>query len=162
MSEQGHPSGQGQAWRDDWSLRIAQLLRKHGHSSVTSFVQAHPRRSLVDLANTLGGEDVAAVQLEWTYLDEARTSDAVEACARDLLVRTIHEHFPDGWQPDDDRRHQLAFSGWSAPLKTWAGVTADTLAMWEALYDGAAPGWLPMDGTDPLLVDIFRRHWRTA
>lgn len=162
MSEQGHQPGQGLALRDDWALRLAQLLRTHGHASVTSFVQAHPRRSFVDLANTLGGEDVTAVQLEWTYLDDAKATDAVEACARDLLVRTIHEHFPDGWQPDDDRRHQLAFSGWSAPLKTRAGVTADTLAMWEALYDDAAPGWLPTDATDPLLVDIFRRYWRTA
>src|SRR5690606_13373017 len=120
MSEQGHEPGQGQAWRDDWALRIAELLRARGHSSVTSFLMAHPRKSLVELASTLGGEAVAAVQLEWAYLDEAKAANAVEACARDLLVRAIHEHFPEGWQPDDDRRHQLAFSGWSGPLKTRA------------------------------------------
>lgn len=162
MGEHGHQPGPGQAWRDDWALRIEQLLRKHGHSSVTAFIQAHPRRSLVELATRVGGEDVAAVQLEWAYLDEARAAGTIEACARDLLVRVLHEHFPDGWQPDDDQRHQLAFSGWSAPLKTRGGARADTLAMWEALYDSAAPGWLPMDGADPLLVDIFRRYWRAS
>lgn len=148
------------AWRDGWGRRITDLLRARGHLSVMSFFEAHPRVSLVELASILGGEDVAAVQLEWAFLDEAREANVVEPCARDLLVRVIHEHFPGGWQAWDDRLHQLAFSGWSAPLKTRALVTADTPAVWEALYERAAPGWLPMDGADPLLVDVFRKHWR--
>lgn len=155
-----YPAGHGYAWRGDWQQRLAHLLATRGHNSVTSFLAAHPRRNLLDLANNeLGGGDVAAVQLLWTLLAEAKAAgtDAGADCARDLLVRSIHQHFPTGWNLDDETAERHAYGEWASELDRIADV--DTLALWETLVERAPAGWMPQDINDPLLADVFRKHW---
>lgn len=152
------PAGHAYAWRGDWQQRLADLLAARGHASVTSFLAAHPRRSLLDLASELGGGDVAAVQLLWTVLEESKPHGvAVEHCARDLLVRSIHQHFPQGWSLDDEPAERHAYGEWVSELDRIADI--DTLALWETLVDRAPPGWLPEDINDPVLAGAFRDHW---
>lgn len=97
-----YPPQQGFAWREGWEARLKALLEARGFESVTSFVASAPARSLVSLADELGTGDVAAIQLQWTLLEEAKASDSVEACARDLLVRLMHQHMPAGWTAKKD------------------------------------------------------------
>lgn len=158
-----YPSQRGFAWRGDWKQRLSALLADHGHDSVTSFLAAYPRRSLLDLADSvLGGGDVAAVQLLWTVLDEAKVRGpaAAESCARDLLIRSMHQHMKRGWDPADLEAEGQAYSGWACELERIAKVNA--LALWEALVESAPPGWLPNDADDPILVAAFREHWPRA
>lgn len=156
-----YPPQRGHAWRGDWKRRLTTLLADRGHDTVTSFLAMHPRRSLVDLAdNVLDGGDVAAIQLQWTFLDEAHASGptAVEQCARDLLVRYLHRYMPTGWNDADETADGMAYSSWSSAISRVASV--DSLALWEALANQARPGWLPHDNDDPLLVAVFQAHWR--
>src|ERR1700759_3255568 len=97
MSSSPFPPQQGFVWRGDWKQRLRTHLSARGFSSVRELATSAPRRSFAELADDLGSGDVAAVQLEWSYLDEAKLGGAVEHCARDFLVRQLCEHLPNGW-----------------------------------------------------------------
>ncbi len=57
-----------------------------GYTTVSEFVDAHPLRGLVQLADDLGGGDVAAVQIETVLVDEARSTGTIELRARGELI----------------------------------------------------------------------------
>jgi len=173
-----HPAGHGHAWRGDWNARLAALLSAQGWQSVTQFLADGPGRSTVELAQALGGGDVAGVQLEWVAIDEAKASGdiAIERCARDLLVRSLHAAMPNGWDPDDERADARAFSSWATNITgpgempdpaqggsaRWIAAPRSPLDVWTALADAVPPGWLPSDADDPILVEVFRAHWQPA
>ena len=160
-----YPPQQGYAWRGQWEQRLRSILSERGFSSVMEFATAHPIRSFVQLADELGSGDVAAVQIEWSYLDEAKRAGSVEDCARDLLVRVLHE-FLHGWPRADDLqgRDKLAngLAAWSSRISSHLreyGGQAKRMAF--ALLNERAPeGWLPASATDPVLIEMFRKHWR--
>jgi hypothetical protein len=154
------PRQRGHAWRPDWKQRLADLLARQGHASATSLLHTVPNRSLAALAEALGPGDVAAVQLEWTAIDEAKAAgaEAVEWIARDLLVRYLREEMPAGWRQSEQPIYG-AFGSWTAALKTRGIRTDDDFAIMAMLDDTASPGWLPTDPDDPLLVAAFAAHW---
>lgn len=161
MSESSSP---GSVWRADWPQRLADQLRARGHASVGSFVSTEPTKSLVLLAAELG--DFAAVQLEWAYLDEARQRGDMERCARDLLVRQLHEKLPLGWSAsplnESVMRRVRAVSGWSSSISSRCAEYLPLVRSLGRTMMEASPfpdAWLPADPDDPVLVEFFRRHW---
>ncbi len=161
------------AWEGDHARRLTARLQAHGYASATDFAAAFPRSSLVPLAATLGTTDVAAVQLERRLYDEAIERGTVERLARDLLVRELHEHLPDGWRrewgpdvPGDTTtprwRRSMAATGWATAVGSVPEYDAAADRVMFALRDQAPfpDGWLPADADDPLLVAFFREHWR--
>lgn len=158
------PIQQGFAWRGDWKQRLQALLAARGFASVEEFAAAQPCKNFVDLANELGTGDVVAVQLEWIYLDDAERRGAVEQCARDFLVRVLHE-YTRGWPRSDDlqARSRLASSlaSWSASISSHLPQYKEfTMPMGLALLDEQLPeGWLPKDASDPVLIGVFRKYW---
>jgi hypothetical protein len=162
----------GSAWRGDFDQRLTASLRERGFSSATEYVAQQPTASLVQLADELHA-DVAAVQLERRLFDEARATDAVERHLRDLLVRRMHEHLPDGWRIDwgpdvvgdvttawARRAHTLAHWAHAGWLEEYQDAIDRII---DAVLDGSAPfpaGWTPANADDPILVEFFRRHWR--
>ncbi|KAB2909166.1 MAG: NUDIX hydrolase [Kofleriaceae bacterium] len=160
------------AWRGDFDRRLTERLRERGFASATEYVAGQPAASLIALANGLGA-DVAAVQLERRLFDEAKAAGAVERHLRDLLVRSLHEHLPEGWQldwgpdvPGDTTtawaRRARTFAHW-APAG-WLEDYKDAIdAIIDVIAEGGSPfpqGWLPMDADDPILVAFFQKHWR--
>lgn len=141
------------AWLGDWRKRIVDRVRDVGFRSATEWIDAHPLRSLEDLANELGPEDVAADQLELTLREEAGHDPiALARLARSLLVRTILSKMPTGWG-DHDQSVLVAAS--------WAGCLGDEYdaAMERVLnkLDELAPfGWRPTTPDDPILLEAFR------
>jgi len=167
MSDIGKfPPGHGYAWRGDWKARLRDLVRSRGHSSVSEYVDAHPLRSLLQLADDLGGGDVAAVQLETALIDEARTAGAVARRARDLLARTLAT-MTDGWPgPAGSRTREQesqamdALSGWvphTLPELTTEHVVAFATALLRST--DLPPGWRPTGADDPVVVDLFEHYW---
>lgn len=160
MNEAPPPQRQW-AWDDSWQERLTQRLAQQGHATAGAFFAAHPRQTILELAQMLG-PGVAPVQLEWRFLDEAKASGEaeIEKCARDLLLRNVRRYMPDGWAPDDETADRHAYGGWASGVDRITEV--DSLTLWEALAERAPAGWLPQDINDPVLADVFRQHWHNA
>jgi hypothetical protein len=164
MTQPKQPPQQGHAWRGDWQGRLTSLLRDRGYSSAREFAATAPTKSFVDLANDLGPGDVAAIQLQWRALDEAKEANEVELAARDLLVRNFHAMLPTGWSSDAKERRRLAgaIAAWASSVGSHLTEYKPRLAeMARAMVsEGAFPiGWLPIDADDPILVEFFKHHW---
>lgn len=161
------PPQRGFAWRGDWAQRLQSLLSARGFSSVRAFAATAPTKSYVDLAHELGPGDVAAIQLQWAALDEARAAGEMEPLARDLLVRWLHGELPQGWTTSRVERAIVwpranAISAWassiSAHLPEYNSVVSSLSRI--ILKENPFPlGWLPTNADDPLLVELFKRHW---
>jgi hypothetical protein len=154
------------AWIGNWYERIKQRVRERGFATATEFADTQPTASLLDLADQLGKDDVAAAQLEKVLLHEAGEADAMEQCAKSLLVRRFHEKLPEGWQQEwDDSplgsnfRRAGVYGSWCAALPDRYEQIGD--AIWDAICAASIPeGWLPASPDDPVLVEIFQKHWR--
>jgi hypothetical protein len=152
------------AWRGDWYERLKERVRARGFETVTAYADAQPTVSLLALAKQLTQErDIAALQIELVLLDEADSAGMVERCARDLLVRNLHEELPEGWhtQWNDDTQYRRAgvFSSWYATLGSRYEPAVDSI--FAAFVAAPIPeGWLPDGPDDPILVEIFQKHWR--
>jgi hypothetical protein len=165
------PPQRGHAWRDDWQQRLTDLINARGFTSASQFAATRPTASLVELANDLGPGDVAAVQLQWRLLDEAATSHNVAACARDLLVRSLHMDLPEGWRKDwpfDPKDTKSPLARRASALARWESSIATRLTKYRdvvthigtALCEEQFPvGWLPANADDPILVEFFKHHW---
>lgn len=148
------------AWGGDWRARIAERLAARGLRTVTELADSHPSSTLLELAGLIG-PDVAAVQLRWLMLEEARASGTFEPTARSLLARSLRT-LP-GWPAGSDSESLWpavsALSGWAAALGEEFDDITDPIV--DTLLDrGLEPGWLPADGNDPILIEVFRSLWR--
>ncbi len=165
------------SWEGDWTARLAARLKARGFSTVAAFADSRPAATQKELADELGCDvdagngvmvkDLAPIQIVWALLDEAKEARTLEARARDLFVRELD--LPDGWPPPRGETAPEKRKPLVRALGSWAGdigrITeyqkvaqnfADAL-----LIDRSIPvGWLPSTVDDPLLVELFRQHWR--
>jgi len=170
----------GQAWADNWQARILDRLRARGFSNVTALSESNPTASIIEMANELSTDheagidhaDVAAEQLVRLWREEAQCSgpEAIERFCRRLLVGELHQDLPEGWRAEwKSEEARPAMSRMTAATSHWACNLSKEhrrasnrvfSAMLKEGQDGRIPsGWLPASADDPLLVDIFRRHW---
>jgi hypothetical protein len=178
QSRPGSPT----AWQGDWEARLTERLRARGFESAADYVATAPTASLIVLGHALGsdptaplytGDGFAATQLERRLIDDAKRTGTLERCMRDLLVRQLHEHLPEGWHlewgpdiPGDTTtavwRRAIVFSQWGSEISLrYPEYEPAVDAVWDAMKASAiADGWLPSSADDPLLVDVFRRSWR--
>ncbi len=167
MSDIGKfPPGHGYAWRGDWMGRLYALVQSRGYGSVSEFVDAHPLRSLIELADDLGGGDVAAQQIQTVLVGEARAARTVERRARDLLARRLAE-LEGGWPGpassrtrEQEAKAMQALAGW-APSALSEIRTEHCVAFGTAFLQSTElpAGWRPTGADDPVIVDLFERYW---
>ncbi|NOK34700.1 NUDIX hydrolase [Corallococcus exercitus] len=148
----------GEAWRGNIRARLYERVRARGHDSLTAFADARPAVPLYALADELGGDDVAAVQVLSALLYEAEQRKQVTRFVRDVLVRELSERFPKGWPAmlDDAIRGEVAMA-----LGSWSAYTPDTHK--ERVRQARAalraspppPGWRPLGPDDELLRTIL-------
>ncbi|NTX35393.1 NUDIX hydrolase [Myxococcus llanfairpwllgwyngyllgogerychwyrndrobwllllantysiliogogogochensis] len=144
----------GRSWQGSWKARLYERVRERGYDSLTAFAEARPTASLVALAEELGPDDVAGVQVYDGLVAEAVRSKQVTRLVRGQLVRELWGSLPDGWPAvlDDDNRFKVAKA-----LGLWSGIVPDThrervrLAR-EVLRANPPPaGWRPLGPDDELL-----------
>ena len=137
--------------------RIQERVRAKGFASLLDFTETRPRATFLDLANDLGVEDVAAVQIEWLLKDEALNRNCFERFARATLVREMYDELPQGWGVGEkaDFRRAGVYAGWCDTLGQEYDDATDRV--WDALKRLGPPvGWLPADADDPLVVKAFQ------
>jgi hypothetical protein len=146
------------AWSGNWTVRLYERVRERGYDSLTAFAEARPTASLVALAEELGPDDIAGVQVFRGLLAEAERSRKVTRLVRGQLVRELCSCLPNGWPAvlDDANRFKVAKA-----LGLWSAYSPETH---EERVDQAGdtllatpppPGWRPRGPDDELLLTLL-------
>ncbi len=148
----------GRSWEGNWVARLYERVRERGYDSLTAFAEARPAVPLDLLAEELGKEDVAGVQVFRGLLAEAERSHRVTRFVRDVLVRELAESLPDGWPAvlDDASRFQVAkaLGSWVADAPETHKERVDRAG--DALLETPPPpGWRPLGPDDELLLTLL-------
>lgn len=148
----------GRAWEGSIKARLYERVRERGYDSLTAFAEARPIDSLVALAEELGPDDIAGVQVFSGLLAEAEQKKQVTRLVRGQLVRELWACLPNGWPAvlDDANRFDVAHA-----LGAWVAFTPDThkeradKAGDALLATPPPPGWRPLGPDDELLLTIL-------
>ena len=144
----------GGAWEGNWRVRLYERVRERGCSSLTAFAEARPTASLVALADELGEDDVAGVQVLSELLAEAEQRKQVTRFVRGVLVRMLSQSLPEGWPAvmDDANRFKVAKA-----IGRWSAYTPEShqkrveQARAALRASPPPPGWRPLGPDDELL-----------
>jgi len=148
----------GRSWEGNWKARLYERVRERGYDSLTAFAEARPTASLVALAEELGPDDVAGVQVFSGLVAEAERNNQVTRLVRAHLVRELCACLPNGWPAvlDDANRFKVAKA-----LGLWSSFTPTTheervkRAGDALLTHPPPPGWRPLGPDDELLRTLL-------
>ncbi|WP_075207623.1 NUDIX hydrolase [Archangium violaceum] len=148
----------GRAWEGNVKARLYERVRQRGYDSLTAFAEARPTASLLELADELGPDDIAAVQVFSGLVAEAERSRRVTRLVRGQLVRELSQRLPDGWPAvlDDENRLKVAVA-----LARWGTYTPETHEQHVERAKAALraspppPGWRPLGPDDELLLTLL-------
>ncbi|HEX5754553.1 MAG TPA: NUDIX hydrolase [Archangium sp.] len=148
----------GRSWDGNWKARLYERVRERGYDSLTAFAEARPTASLLELADELGPDDVAAVQVFSGLVAEAERSRKLTRLVRGQLVRELAEALPNGWPDvlDDATRFKVAVA-----LARWGTFTPETHDQHVERAKAALraspppPGWRPRGPDDELLLTLL-------
>ncbi|ATB38233.1 NUDIX hydrolase [Cystobacter fuscus] len=146
------------SWEGNVKARLYERVRERGYDSLTAFAESRPTASLLALADELGEEDIAAVQVFSGLVAEAEQSRRVTRLVRGQLVRELSQRLPNGWPAvlDDANRLKVA-----VVLARWSTYTPETheervKKIGDALLvTPPPPGWRPLGPDDELLVTLL-------
>ncbi|WNG50134.1 NUDIX hydrolase [Archangium minus] len=148
----------GSAWQGNVKARLYERVRERGYDSLTAFANARPTASLVALADELGRDDIAGVQVLSGLFAEAEQRKQVTRFVRDVLVRMLCQSLPNGWPAvlNDANRFKVAKA-----LGSWFAYTPETHKeradkVGDALLaTPPPPGWRPLGPDDELLLSFL-------
>jgi hypothetical protein len=148
----------GRSWQGNWKARLYERVRDRGYDSLTAFAEARPTASLVALAEELGPDDVAGVQVFSGLVAEAERNNQVTRLVRGQLVRELCACLPNGWPAvlDDANRFDVAHA-----LGSWIAFTPEThkerarQVRTALLATPPPPGWRPLGPDDELLRTLL-------
>jgi hypothetical protein len=148
----------GRTWDGNWRFRLHERVRKRGFESLTDFAEARPAVPLYVLAEELGKEDVAGVQILSELLAEAERRKQVTRFVRDILVRMLSQSLPDGWPDVMDDANRFKFA---EAIGSWIAYTPEThkerarQVRTSLLATPPPPGWRPLGPDDELLLTLL-------
>jgi hypothetical protein len=148
----------GRSWQGNWRVRLYERIRERGYDSLTAFAEARPAVPLYLLADELGKDDIAGVQVLSGLRAEAERNHQVTRFVRDVLVRELSESLPDGWPTvvDDENRFEIAQA-----LGCWYGYIPESFreradqVMAALRAHPPPPGWRPLGPDDELVRTLL-------
>jgi len=148
----------GRSWQGNWRVRLYERVRERGFDSLTAFAEARPAVPMYALAEELGKDDIAGVQVLSGLRAEAEQRKQVTRFVRDVLVRELSESLPNGWPAvmDDESRFEVAQA-----LGCWYGHIPESHLqradqVMAALRASPPPaGWRPLGPNDELLRTLL-------
>lgn len=152
----------GSPWSNDWHERVSAAVAELGFETLNEYVLTHRREPFGALAKRLGN-DIAHVQVQRMYLEEAIVGGFFLDAAAECLARTISEVFPKGWGIGVrlDYKEASVIATWVSDMQHRAQqhelseTQLNRIA--AALVDDVCPpkGWLPEGGQDENIVRAF-------
>jgi hypothetical protein len=149
----------GRSWQGNWKVRLYERVHERGYDSLTAFAEARPTSTLIGLAEELGKDDIAGVQVFSGLVAEAERSHQLTRLVRSQFVREMSEFLPNGCWPavlDDANRVEVAMA-----LGSWSAYTPETheervRQAGDALLANPPPaGWRPLGPDDELLRTLL-------
>ncbi|WNG61995.1 NUDIX hydrolase [Archangium gephyra] len=148
----------GKSWQGNWKVRLHERVRARGYDSLTAFADARPAVPLHLLAEELGKDDIAGVQVLNGLLAEAERRKQITRFVRDVFTRLWSQSVPDGWPAvlDDANRFKVAEA-----LGSWIAYTPEThkerarQVRTALLATPPPPGWRPLGPDDELLLTLL-------
>ncbi|KFA87148.1 hypothetical protein [Archangium violaceum] len=148
----------GRAWQGNVKARLYERVRERGYDSLTAFAEARPTASLVELAEELGPDDIAGVQVFSGLLAEAERRKQVTRLVRSVFVRMLSQSLPAGWPAvmDDTNRFKVAKA-----IGAWSAYTPEThekrVEQARVVLRASPPpaGWRPLGPDDALLLTLL-------
>jgi hypothetical protein len=148
----------GRSWQGDWKSRLYERVRERGYDSLTAFAEARPTASLIELAEELGKDDIAGVQVFSGLVAEAERNKQLTRLVRGQFVRELCARLPNGWPAvlDDANRFDVAHA-----IGSWSAFTPEThlkrVEQARAALRAAPPppGWRPLGPDDELLLMLL-------
>jgi hypothetical protein len=149
-------------WSGDWYARILERVQQLGFATVTQYAAARVGVSLIDLAEELGQDDVAGIQIMDMLVEEAVRTNTIPRVLRDLFVRELRWALPQGWRAplDDEARSEVAgaLARWEVELKAHLPDEEVTFTAGQDFMNAELPvGWLPDGPDDPVIVAFVDR-----
>ncbi|WNG39620.1 NUDIX hydrolase [Archangium violaceum] len=146
------------SWEGNWKARLYERVRERGFDSLTAFAEARPAVPLHLLAEELGPDDIAGVQVLSGLLAEAERRKQVTRFVRDVFARLWAQSVPDGWPSvlDDATRFKVAEA-----VGSWIAYTPEThkdrarQVRTDLLATPPPPGWRPLGPDDELLLTLL-------
>jgi hypothetical protein len=142
--------------------RAKEALQQAGYSAL-DFLAANPHLSTPKLAQRLN-RGASALGLVIAIYDEAVRKNVVRETAKDLLIRTIHEEFPEGWSSGGNVGPAVKLGSWDYKIGRYIldspfGCYAASIAKHLAIDHPPSEGWKPEWDKDPLIEELFDRYW---
>lgn len=148
-------------WSGDWHARVIERVQRLGFNTVTQYAAERVGISLIDLANELGSDDVAGIQVMHVLLEEAIRTRTIPHLLRDLFVRELRQCLPQGWKYplDDASRSEVAgaLANWETELQEHLNEERVFQAGQDLLDAELPAGWLPEGPDDPVIVAFVDR-----
>jgi hypothetical protein len=148
-------------WSGDWHDRILERVRQRGFENVTQYASARTGVSLLVLAEELGSDDIAAVQLGSILVEEATRTNTIPHVLRDLFVRSLRERLPQGWRHPLDEEARVNVVGalvdWETELEDYLDKSATFTAGQDFVNAELQTGWLPAGPDDPVIIAFVDR-----
>jgi hypothetical protein len=148
-------------WSGDWHARTLERVQQRGFATVTQYAAGRIGVPLVELAEELGSDDVAADQLVCLLIEEAIRTKTVPRMLRDLFVRELREALPRGWRYPlhDEARSEVAraLARWETELEDHLDKPATFTAGQDLMNAELPTGWLPAGPDDPVIIAFVDR-----
>ncbi len=148
---------------DKWFLDRAHNALQQTGCSALDFLRGNQGVSVLELAKRLN-RGVSALGLIMAIYEEAVSSGVLRATAMELLLRKIHQEFPDGWTTHENLSASVMIGDWDYEIMKYVHDSQTTECATKILkhltIDYPPPeGWKPKLVDDPLLDDLFDRYW---
>ena len=152
-------------WSGDWHSRILERVRQRGFETVTQYASERSGVPLLVLAEDLGPDDVAAVQIRSILVEEAMRTRTVPRALRDLSFASYA--IPSGRLEVSPRwasRSEVAgaLATWQTELEVEDHLDCFddemTFKAGQDLMNAELPtGWLPEGPEDPIIIAFVDR-----
>jgi hypothetical protein len=145
------------AWTTDWKERAKRAIEARGYASMIEFARANETATFYEIAEELGGQSLAPVQIESLLRDDSERLGCFDYFVRSALVRQLYHYVPKGIRAHGEWKLIRALSSWvgmvgaTPELERACSTTADAIQ-----HDGNLPAdWLPESSDDPRFKGFF-------
>lgn len=151
------------AWSGNWRGRLLRRLSTLCFVTLSEYLHENQGLSYFDIANYLGENDFAAIQIEWLQFEEAIQQNKFREAAMDSLLREILHHLSDGWrrEPQTDFQAASVWADWIVRLEDYSkNVRPIATQVWNKIVSSPPPlGWKPKNTEDSIIVFAFLTGW---
>lgn len=143
-------------WSHNWRECAVARLHELGYGSLFDFARERECAPYASLANELGGDELAPVQIQMLLREELENTPDFPYFVKSSLVRNLHEHVPNGVHKHGDWPLTLALSSWAGSMGESLQRPCASIARRLKKLDGISDDWIPASADDAVIEMLFR------